>query len=198
MICQWEIEGPHVLDDPSYESFLVRHWANLKMLLQRLYSGPGAQIAVRLALPWVDDRVILYGGNEAKVAIQNFKMRIQNIDPELPAVLRALAYLEASCKRVGETFRTLVWNELCLKFATELREHLQANLGLTGPDGQAICERLSLQTAAGREKVEGVEARIARLTEAIQSLEQLERVEIGLPSLQRLYTRTAAKGREEK
>jgi hypothetical protein len=178
-ICQWEIEGPHVLDETCFESFVARRSVHLEEVLRRLYLIH-AVAPDRLRLPRMDDRMIVYVGNRAQVAIENFKMLIRNLDPDLTAVLRAIAHLEASYKRIGQAFRLLVWNELCLKYAAELRENLEANLGLTGPDGQAICERLSLQTAAARERREAVKTRIIRLTGTIRSLEQLERVEIGL------------------
>lgn len=179
-ICQWEIEGPHILDEACFESFVARHSVHLEGGLRRLYLVPAVRSANRLRLPRMDDKMILYVGDRAKVDIENFKMLIRNLDPDLTAVLRAIAHLEVSYKRICQVFQLLVWNELCLKFAAELRKHLDANLGLTGPDSKARCEILSLQTAVATERRERVETKITRLTAAVQSLEQLERIEIGL------------------
>ena len=136
-ICQWEIEGPHILDEACFESFVARHSAHLEGGLRRLYLVPAVRSANRLRLPRMDDKMILYVGDRAKVDIENFKMLIRNLDPDLTAVLRAIAHLEVSYKRICQVFRLLVWNELCLKFAAELRKHLDANLGLTGPDSES-------------------------------------------------------------
>src|SRR5437762_3267306 len=82
--------------------------------------------------------------------------------------------IEGSSTRIDKAFRLLVWNELCLTFSAELSDRLEANLRLTGLDGQAICERLSHETATARERRDGVFARMDRLFAAVQKLEQLE------------------------
>ena len=102
---------------------------------------------------------------------------VENIDGDLKVVLRALAYLDQSLDRIIYTLPMLIWNELCLKFCSELRDRLVTNLKLTGQGGYTNCVRLAVDKGVTLQRRNELEERRRTLEKAMRKLRQLERID---------------------
>ena len=170
MTCRWEATGPRIEPYRVLEGFWVRHSHQVNRWYANVYPSS----------PFVENQ--LASRHNGALVRPTFKFEtgmqgFHDIVGERKLILRVLAYIEHSLERISQTFVMLVWNELCLKFSSELRDRLVTNLKLTGDEGSKNCRMLSVDSPGTLRRREELGERQRALRKAIRKLQELENIE---------------------